>query len=252
MDRQKPTAFWRTPVLLRTPALWRTLLSFVIDLLLLGLGWGLDDIPGFVANPARLAILLIISGHAVYNLYIRIHPPAATVGRRLEHVGLYRMQLMATETIYVFAPYTDRRVLGVLAEDIRWWGVALFLIATLLLVWCGLRVPARRIPVDILNELDGSPVGVPQVSTDFFRGSGEDFRAGPFRWLRYPSFLGLVGLSLGMSLAFRSGVCVIITAIMLIIVMIRAREMDEIYLRRFGSAWAVYSQNTWRILPFLY
>lgn len=240
MNQEKLTAFWRT------------LLSFVIDLLLLGLGWGVDDLPGLLANPARLAIVGVIGGHAIYNLYIRIHPPAAVVGRRLEHVGLYRLQLMATETVYVFAPYTDRRGLGVLAEDVRWWGVALFILFTLLVAWSGLRLPARRIPADILNELDGSPVGAAQVSTDFFRGSGEDFRVGPFRWLRYPSFLGLVGLSLGMALAFRSGVCAIISILMLVIVMIRARELDEIYLRRFGSAWAVYSANTWRILPFLY
>ncbi len=235
----------------RLEAVLRSLLSFCIDLALLGLGWGVNDLPGYFANPARVGVLVVIVGHAIFNTYIRIHPPK-TPRRRLEHIGLYRLQLMAIETIYVFGPYTDRHGLGVLPEAVRWWGVGLFVLGTLLMIWTSLRLPERRIPVDVLGELDGAPAGVVQNIHDYLRGTGEDFRSGPFRWLRYPSFTGLVLAGAGMGLAFRSGVCLVISALMLLIVMVRARQMDDIFQRRFGSAWAVYSSHTWRILPFLY
>ncbi len=233
-------------------AIFQSLFYFAVYLALMLLGWGIDDLGGFFANPGRLGAALILLAQAGFRL-ARSFLPNRVPDRRLEHIGVYRLQLMAMETVFVIAPFCDRRGLTVLAEPARGWGLALLALGTLLSAWAVLTWPPRLVLVDNLNELS------PEHALATYPGAGErlqadgaDFRSGPFRWLRYPYFAGQVLIILGVGLAFRAWAGVLLAGLMLLVVAVRTRQMDDIYLRQFGPAWGSYMEGTKRLVPGVY
>lgn len=227
-------------------------LTFSFYLALLLLGWGIDDVPGYFSNPARAGVIAVLLAQAGFRVY-RTFVPNRVPQHRLEHIGVYHLQLIAMETIFVIAPFCDRRELTVMAESARGWGLALVLAGTLLASWALLTWPPRLVMVDTLNELSPEHAlsGYPG-SADRLNGDGADFQCGPFRWLRFPYYAGHILITTGLGLAFRAWAGLLIAALMLIIVMVRAREMDQIYLRHFGAAWDAYMQKTKRLVPIIY
>lgn len=232
--------------------IFRAALNLAVFLVIIGLGWGLDDLAGFFANPVRVAVIVVFVAQGAYNLYQGLTDKRPAF-HRLEHIGLYRLQLMATETAFVLAPYTDRRGLGLMADSVRWWGLAVMVFGFALVIWAFQTWPDRLVPVDTVNELSPEhAISAYGSLSEQLRADGEEFRCGPFRWLRYPHLLGRIILVAGFSLAFSAWVGLVIAGLMLIVVMVRVYQMDEIYQQYFGPAWVQYSGRTRRLLPFLY
>ena len=131
--------------------------------------------------------------------------------------------------------YTDRVEFWTIDGDaIRWLGVLLFVAGGVLRLW----------PVYVLgNRFSGLVAIQPghELVTD-----------GIYRLIRNPSYLGLLVNSLGWALAFRSGVGVLLSALMM--VPLHARIVaEEVLLRsRFGDEYRSYYQQTWRLIPWLY
>lgn len=233
-------------------SIFQSTLTLFFFLALMALGWGIDDLPGFFANPARVAVVVLLAAQAAFRVY-RTFIPNRVPRHRLEHIGVYHLQLIALETVYVVAPFSDRRVLTMLPDSARWWGVALALAGMALASWALLTWPPRLVMVDTLNELspEHALTGHP-AAADRLRGDGADFLCGPFRWLRFPYYAGQILITAGLGLAFRAWAGVLIAVVLLVIVMVRTREMDQIYLRHFGAAWDGYMQKTKRLAPFIY
>ncbi len=231
----------------------KSIFYFCIYLALMALGWGFGDLRGFFDNPGRVGVVIILGGQALFRV-ARSFIPERAAHHRLEHIGIYRLQLMAMETAFVIAPFCDRRGLTVMVEGVRWWGLALMAAGTLLAAWAILTWPPRFILVDTVNEL--SPEH--SLSSSFGRGenpraaASQDFCCGPFRWLRYPYFLGQALIAAGIGLAFRSWAGLVIGLLLLVVAMVRTYQMDEIDLSYFGSAWAEYVERTKRVIPFIY
>jgi protein-S-isoprenylcysteine O-methyltransferase Ste14 len=131
--------------------------------------------------------------------------------------------------------YTDRRDLWTIDSDtIRWVGVALFAAGGALRIW----------PVFVLgNRFSGLVAIQPGHAL---------VTSGVYRVIRHPSYLGLLMNSLGWSLAFRSGVGVILPA--LLIPPLHARiSADENLLRsQFGDDYNAYCSQTSRLIPGIY
>lgn len=225
-------------------------LSFYLALLLLG--WGIDDVAGYFANPVRAGVVAVLVAQAIFRV-VRSFLPNRVPQHRLEHIGVYHLQLIALETVYVVAPFCDRRELTVMAEPARGWGLALVLAGVLLAIWAVLTWPPRLVMVDTLNELSPEHAlsGYPGAA-DRLRGDGADFFCGPFRWLRFPYYAGQILITAGLGLAFRAWAGLLIAALLLVITMVRARQMDEIYLRHFGAAWGSYMHRTKRLIPAIF
>src|SRR5437899_1531222 len=73
--------------------------------------------------------------------------------------------------------------------------------------------------------------------------------SGSYRTIRNPSYLGLLILSVGWALAFRSVVGVVLVALMILPLIARIRSEEALLRSQFGEAYAAYCARTWRLLP---
>jgi protein-S-isoprenylcysteine O-methyltransferase Ste14 len=72
---------------------------------------------------------------------------------------------------------------------------------------------------------------------------------GLYRVIRHPSYLGMLVNSLGWALAFRSGVGVLLTALLIPPLVARIRAEEKLLRSQFGDEYAVYRRRTSRLIP---
>jgi protein-S-isoprenylcysteine O-methyltransferase Ste14 len=131
--------------------------------------------------------------------------------------------------------YTDRHQFWTLdGETLRWIAVALFGGGTVLRIW----------PVFVLGNRFSGLVAIQHghalVTT------------GPYRFIRNPSYLGLLAGSLGWALAFRSIVGVLLAAMLIPPLVARMRAEEKLLHSHFGDQYDAYRARTWRLIPWLY
>jgi|SRR5579871_1688479 len=135
-----------------------------------------------------------------------------------------------------FVPaYTDR--IGFLTIDgdaVRWLGVALTAIGGTLRIY----------PVYVLGNRFSGLVAIQQghrlVTT------------GIYRVIRHPSYLGLFISAAGWSLAFRSGLGLIMTACFVPPLVSRMNSEEALLASQFGAEYDAYRARTFRLLPGIY
>jgi protein-S-isoprenylcysteine O-methyltransferase Ste14 len=135
----------------------------------------------------------------------------------------------------VVPPYTDR--IGFLTfggDAIRWAGLALFVIGGALRIW----------PVFILGNRFSGLVAIQ-------RGH-QLVTTGIYGVIRHPSYAGLLISSVGWSLAFRSALGVIFTALLVPVVIARIRSEEELLGAHFGTEYDAYRARTARLIPAIY
>ncbi len=142
----------------------------------------------------------------------------------------------ALEMILVLAPYTDRRDFLVFAESpaMRWSGLLLFLLGTGLTLWSSFLYSRAAVERNVAPH---DPVLLVE---------------GPFRRLRYPGYLGLLVLSLGIALVFRSWLGLGALAFMLNSILMRIREEEKVASQKFGIQWTAYRRHSWRLVPYIF
>jgi protein-S-isoprenylcysteine O-methyltransferase Ste14 len=127
---------------------------------------------------------------------------------------------------------TDRLEFWTLDGDaLRWFGVALFVGGGAL----------RMAPVFALGERFSGLVAIQpghELVTD-----------GLYRFIRNPSYLGMLVSSLGWALAFRSSVGVALTALLLPPLVARIRAEEALLGEHFGAEYEAYRARTWRLVP---
>jgi protein-S-isoprenylcysteine O-methyltransferase Ste14 len=70
--------------------------------------------------------------------------------------------------------------------------------------------------------------------------------------IRHPSYLGLLVNSLGWALAFRSGVGVLLAALLIPPLVARIRAEERLLRSQFGGEYEVYCKRTSRLIPGVY
>ncbi|MGH6841213.1 MAG: methyltransferase family protein [Methylocella sp.] len=73
-----------------------------------------------------------------------------------------------------------------------------------------------------------------------------------YRLIRHPSYLGLLVSSLGLGLAFRSGIGVLLAALMVPPIAARIRAEERLLRSEFGAEYDAYRARTSRLIPGLY
>jgi protein-S-isoprenylcysteine O-methyltransferase Ste14 len=119
-------------------------------------------------------------------------------------------------------------------EATRWLGVVLYLLGGVLRIW----------PVFILGNRFSGLVAI-QPGHTLVTGN-------VYRFIRNPSYLGLLINSLGWALAFRSLLGVLLTALLLIPLIARIRAEEALLREQFGTEYDAYCAHTWRLIPWLY
>jgi protein-S-isoprenylcysteine O-methyltransferase Ste14 len=131
--------------------------------------------------------------------------------------------------------YTDRKDFWVIDGDaIRWLGVALYIVGGALRMW----------PVFVLSDRFSGLVAIQpghRLVTD-----------GIYGMIRHPSYLGLIVIGFGWAMAFRSGVGLLLAALMIPPLLARIRSEERLLHEQFGEEYDAYRSRTSRLIPGLY
>ena len=131
--------------------------------------------------------------------------------------------------------YTDRKALCSLdGESFRWLGVALYAAGGTLRIW----------PVFVLGRRFSGLVAIQPGHALVTNGI--------YGVIRHPNYLGLLVNALGWALAFRSGVGVLLTALMILPLLARMRAEEALLRAHFGAEYDAYRRRTWRLIPGFY
>src|SRR5215471_15198768 len=206
--------------------------SSVAYLALAVLGWG--GVVAFFSHPALVALTVaffILVGVAFFA--------GGNVSPGVREDRGNRWVLVAFGIIGLldgFLPaFTDRRGIWTLDGDaIRWLGVLLFAAGGALRLW----------PVFVLGPRFSGLVAIQPGHTLVTNGI--------YGIIRHPSYLGLLVNALGWGLAFRAGIGVLVTALMLPPLLARIRAEERLLRTQFGDEYGAYCARTSRLIPGLY
>ena len=196
------------------------------------LGWG--GFAGFFSHPALIVLaiaLFLLTGATLFtegNLSSGVREDRANrwVIAAFAVIGLLAAYLPA---------YTDRKGSWILdGETVRWIGVALFASGGVLRIW----------PVFLLGRRFSGLVAI-QPGHMLVTSS-------IYQVIRHPSYLGLLVNSLGWALAFRSGVGILLTALLVPPLLARMHAEERLLQTQFGDEYDVYRSRTSRLIPGLY
>jgi len=195
------------------------------------LGWGglaIFSHTALIALAVATAILIFVSCFAGGNLSSGVREDR---GNRWVLTAFAVLGLLAG-----FLPaYTDRHDFWTIDGDVtRWLGVALYAVGGALRIW----------PVYVLGNRFSGLVAIQPGHTLVTDGI--------YGVIRHPSYLGLLTNAIGWSLAFRSGVGLLLTLLILVPLLARIRAEERLLREQFGDEYTAYCARTSRLIPGLY
>jgi protein-S-isoprenylcysteine O-methyltransferase Ste14 len=196
------------------------------------LGWG--GFEAFFSHPALIAVVVVLLALSIVALFAGGSLSPGVREDRGNRWVLPVFGIIGFLNAYLPA-YTDRKELRTIDGDaIRWLGVAFFAAGGVLRIW----------PVFVLDKRFSGLVAIQPGHTLV--------TSGVYGVIRHPSYLGLLINSLGWSWAFRSGVGVILTLLLIPPLIARIRAEESLLGAQFGNEYNVYCSHTWRLIPGIY
>jgi protein-S-isoprenylcysteine O-methyltransferase Ste14 len=207
----------------------------VVTLAYLGLAiLGSGGLTLFFSHPALIALTVALFAISGVALLSEGNLSAGVREDRANRWVIVAFGLIGLLAAYLPA-YTDRKGFWILDEEtIRWLGVVLFAAGGALRFW----------PVFVLGHRFSGLVAI--------QPRHELVISGVYRVIRHPSYLGLVANSLGWALAFRSGVSVVLTALLITPLLARIHAEERLLQKQFGSEYDAYRSHTWQMIPGFY
>jgi protein-S-isoprenylcysteine O-methyltransferase Ste14 len=118
------------------------------------------------------------------------------------------------------------------------------------LTWVGVfimisGVAFRRYVISFLGKFFTATVQI--------RKDHQLIKTGPYRYVRHPSYLGILILALGDGIALANWVSLLLCIVLPAIGIIKRINVEEKELSsHFGGQYQDYRKNTWRIIPYVY
>jgi len=196
------------------------------------LGWG--GFRPFFSHPALTALAAVLFALSILSFFAGGNLNAGVREDRGNRWVIILFAVIGFLNAYLPA-YTDRKDLWTIDSDaIRWLGVALFAAGGALRIW----------PVFVLGHRFSGLVAIqPEHSL---------VTNGIYGIIRHPSYLGLLINSLGWSLAFRSGLGVLLTVLLIPPLLARINAEENLLHLYFGAEYNAYRSHTWRLIPWIY
>ena len=195
---------------------------------------GEGGVGAFFSHPALVAVTIVLFVLAGASLFTRGHLGAGVREDRSNRWVIAALGILGLLAGFLPA-YTDRLGFWTFdGEGVRWLGFALFVVGGVL----------RIAPVFVLGRRFSGLVAIQpdhRLVTD-----------GLYKIIRNPSYLGLIVNALGWSLAFRSGVGVALTLLMIVPLVARMNAEERLLADQFGAEYEAYRARTWRLIPYLY
>jgi protein-S-isoprenylcysteine O-methyltransferase Ste14 len=207
------------------------------------LGWGVDNIGGFIAQPQRLIYAVSIAGFGLVAACQMILLPDSFHGgmeKTEKFVPRQRIVRIAVTLLLflglVLVPFTDRRSLLVMPENpgLRWIGLALAVLGLGLIFWSGLtlgRFYSQEVTLQEGHRL---------------------ITHGAYRVVRHPRYLGIFIMGIGQSMLFRSWLGLVLTALAMTVVLFRIHDEEALMRKEFGTEWEAYCAKSKKLIPYLW
>lgn len=221
----------------------RAVVSLLIgSLVFIGLplaGWGLSDIGGFFDHPGRMAYaVLAVVSMAFAVAFVPDSGRGSGKGKKLverQHGAVILLQVFSLAVVVV-APWCDHRGIAVLGgmDALRYWGLALYLLGYALMNWAVIAL-GRQFSLEVTIQEGHRLV-----------------TSGPYRYLRHPRYTGIILFFGGISLVFRSLIALGLSLAVILVLIWRIRDEEEMMRREFGEEWDGYSRKTRRLIPLIY
>ena len=224
-------------------AIWTFIGTLATYLGLSLLGWGPGDLGQFFASPARFVYALVIVLFAAAVAYQAVVAPEGIQGSpglkekrvpRQATVGYLTLLFLAVGLILL--PICDRRSLAALPE----WAV---------LRWSGVLLSAAGYALIFLS---GIYLGRQYSAEVTIQEGHKLITAGPYRLIRHPRYLGILLITLGASLVFRTWAGFVLFPFVLALLLWRIKDEEALMTHEFGDEWRVYCRRAWRLVPGLY
>jgi len=195
---------------------------------------GRGGFEAFFALPPLIALAVVTAALVVAGLFTAGNLSAGEREDRSNRWVIAAIGVLGLLGAWLPA-YTDRiDFLTVDGDTVRWIGVVLYLAGGVLRLW----------PVFVLGRRFSGLVAIQPGHTLVTDGI--------YRIVRNPSYLGLLVLSLGWALAFRSVVGVVLALINIVPLVARMRSEEALLHAQFGEQYDAYRRRTWRLVPGLY
>jgi len=195
---------------------------------------GAGGFAAFFSHPARtiLAVASLVMASAAFFSDVNL-----SSGEREDRSNRWIfLPLLVIGLLSAFLPaYAERQGWWVLdGETVRWLGVFFYLAGGALRIW----------PIFVLGRRFSGLVAI-QPGHELVTG-------GIYRVIRHPSYLGMIILMLGWALAFRSGLGVILAALIVPPLLARIRSEETLLRLQFGDEYDAYRRRTSRLIPGIY
>jgi protein-S-isoprenylcysteine O-methyltransferase Ste14 len=195
---------------------------------------GMGGVDAFFSHPPLIALAVITVVMTVAALFTSGNLSSGEREDRGNRWVLIAFGVLGLLAAWLPA-YTDRREFWTIDGDaVRWLGVVLYAAGGAVRLW----------PVFVLGRRFSGLVAIQPghaLVTD-----------GIYSRIRNPSYLGLLVLSLGWALAFRSGVGVLLAALNIPPLVARMNSEERLLRSQFGQEYEAYRARTWRLIPGLY
>jgi protein-S-isoprenylcysteine O-methyltransferase Ste14 len=195
------------------------------------LGWG--GAP-FFSNPARIVLAIVTLAMGLVAMFAGGNLSSGVREDRGNRWVIAAFAVIGLLGGYLPA-YTDRIDFWTIdADDIRWVGVAIFAAGGVLRLW----------PVFVLGRRFSGLVAIQSGHTLVTTGI--------YRLIRHPSYLGLLLTALGWAFGFRSGVGLLLLALLIPPLLCRIHAEERLLDMQFGEGYRAYAKRTSRLIPRIY
>jgi protein-S-isoprenylcysteine O-methyltransferase Ste14 len=209
-----------------------SVVNAVVIVALGALGWG--GVTALLAHPARAAYVVLV---VVMTLVALASPINLSSGEREDVAdrAIFAPAIIGSLLLAWLMPYMDRHDALTIDGDVaRYLGVALLAVGGTLRIW----------PIFVLGRRFSGLVAIQpghELVTD-----------GPYRYVRNPSYLGMLIGFAGWALVFRSSVGLAGAVLGLPLLARRMDSEEALLASQFGDAYAAYRRRTWRLVPWVY
>ena len=195
---------------------------------------GAGGVTPFFSNPPLFALAVAYFATVIVSLFA-----GGNVNPGVREDRSNRWVLVAFGVVGLLGGYlpalTDRMNFWTIDGDVvRWIGVALFAAGATLRLW----------PVFVLGRRFSGLVAIQPGHTLVTTGI--------YGVIRHPSYLGALVYSLGWGLAFRSGVGVLLAALLVPPILARIHAEEKLLISQFGDEYVAYRRRTSLLIPGVY
>ena len=195
---------------------------------------GFGGLAGFFSHPALIALVVVMVALLLVGLFAGGNLSSGEREDRTNRWVLPIFFLLSLLDGYLPA-LTDRLNFWTMDGDtIRWIGVVLVAAGGGLRLW----------PVFILGNRFSGLVAIQPGHTLVTNNV--------YRYIRNPSYLGLLVMAAGWALAFRAAVGLLLAALFVPPLIARMRAEERLLQSQFGEEYEAYRKRTWRLIPGMY